>query len=101
MNQLHRIEVTYGGTVTVDCLGIERETGPDGYRVYYRETQQGNAIIEKVERDETRPGKPENWMECRMHAPFYVELEKILTDQLEQEHRRLVDLYDEEQRRFG
>lgn len=90
------IELTYGGNVTfTKPFDAEGETGPDAYRVGYHETCNGVAIIDTVERDETRPGRPQLWMECRMHAPFYAEVERLITAQIDREHQAMVNAFDE------
>lgn len=94
------IDLTYGGNVTITKpFDAEGEVGPYGYRVFYDETPAGRAFIMDVKRDETRPGKPELWMECRMDAPFYVEVERLLQAQIDAEHQAMVHAFDEDERR--
>lgn len=89
------IDLTYGGTVTITKpFDAEGEVGPYGYRVFYDETPHGRPDIKCVRRDETRPGKPELWMECKLDAPFYAEVERLLQERIDAEHQA-VDAFDE------
>jgi len=93
------INFTYGGNLCIETNeGFEREVeiGPHQYRCRYLQDHRGNIENMFIERNETRPGKPEIWL----FEELPNEVTSALVEQIEhedaQEQARIVRMYEEE-----
>jgi len=98
------VPFTFGGQLcieTVDGNEVEIEIGPRHYRALMEDN--GKHVVGRVvwQINEARHGKPDLWVETQVGLPKEVKLEviRIREEELAEEQRRLVALYDSERRR--
>lgn len=97
------IPFTFGGKLcieTVDGNEVEIEIGPRHYRALMNDD--GRYVIGDVvwQINEARPGKPDLWVNTDVGLPAEVKLAviRVREEELAEEQRRLVALYDSERR---
>lgn len=67
------------------------------YRALYDHDWRGNVVSLRFERDEARPGKPENWMaDAAIPMDWKVAVMKQIDDDDRAEQRRITDLVNSE-----
>jgi hypothetical protein len=79
------IEFTFGACITVDATADDCETGPETYRATYRVLDGDVVVVDKIERNEARPGKPANWWPDRLDHIAHMKLEETLTKAVRRE----------------
>lgn len=94
------IKFSFGGNLVMQTdEGLEREVeiGPFQYRARFTKDHRGNVNRLVIERNETRPGKPEIWMlDSKLPGAVYDALVEQIEHEDAQEQRRILEMYEGE-----
>jgi hypothetical protein len=85
---------TCGACITSDEFADAIEVAPEEYRATY-EVKRGEVLVNLIERNDARPGKPAYWVTDRIGTVAHADLERLIQRCVDREQVRVRHLAED------